>query len=421
MGFAELLDKGKNFGAGAAPEIPDPPKKRGPKPKPKPVPIELSPQEKARIKLDREVRKKEKKQLVDAIFDENGDNPDQLIDIIKPFLYEVDEEEMPRTKTTATKPTARTRSSLEGIKHTMEDLLSINELGKILKNLREKKNDDEENGDGGMDLGALLPLLMGNNNGNGGGLNLDSILPLLLAGGNKKSNSNLPLVMMMMNTMMNKNSNSDTDPKLIREMYKEIKKAMSPQQSGIDPNMILLLKAINQPQQQPQPNRDIEKLLVKFEQIQQQNQQNQLQQMLANQDNKYERLIDTVLSVIQSDPKQEIVSTFGLLKEIQGDSRSKSKDEMEYELKKQELNMSNQLRRDAIEREERKLEREEQKSERFLENIQGIASTLLGGKGIPDLVGNLAGKKVNQSMNNQITKSMGDDLGDFDLEDLEDL
>jgi len=86
----------------------------------------------------------------------------------------------------------------------------------------------------------------------------------------------------------------------------------------------------------------------------------------------------------QIDPDDRLIKSMNLVKEIQGEQRVRTKDELDFGLKKQELVLKESARQDMLDREERAIIREDEKSE----NILGIGKIVLD-KVIGNGVGNL--------------------------------
>ena len=147
--------------------------------------------------------------------------------------------------------------------------------------------------------------------------------------------------------------------------------------------MMEIFKMMQQQQQQPQHNRTDDSAIklmgtmmgTMFQSLSEQNQNYlslAIQQMRSSQGQP------------QEDPRKIMMDGFNLYKDMSGDNRARTKDEMDFDLRKKELELKEYSRRDMLDREERQVVREDAKSQRFM----NIGETVLN-KVIGDGLGNL--------------------------------
>lgn len=94
----------------------------------------------------------------------------------------------------------------------------------------------------------------------------------------------------------------------------------------------------------------------------------------------------------QEPPEERLRKSMTLVKEIQGEQRVRTKDELDFGLKKQELVLKESARQDMLNREERAVEREDRKSERILGIGQVVLDKVIG-NGLGTLIDDVMGAK----------------------------
>lgn len=435
MGFKTAAEMKKRFTRPLSdkPIKKSPPKKRG---RPRKETVEQELVERDYRPMTEEERKK-KLELIDAILDTEKEFP--IKEVVTESLLERSENNMTTKPKRGRPATPRSTSSLKGIRETLEDAASIEQLQDIITNMRNaklarnKKQDDDEVDD--QNLAMLLPLLQQSQNQNQDqtGLpspnpvtpDLNTILLSQLASG-KKNAMNPMMLMMMMQMFGNQNQqstpvNNNNNMLMMMEMFKMVMNQNQKPQT--DPILISLVQALVNQNKQPQRNTDIDKLMMKFEQLQQQNNQNQLAMIMSQSDNKFGQAMEMVAGAFQANPKKELLETFNLFKNISGDNRSRSKDEMEYELKRHEIELHEQARRDALDREERKQQREDDKADRLYQSISNVTNQLVGEDGIAGLLGKVAGSKILSKRKDAPLKSPEEliENAEYSIEDLDEL
>lgn len=372
--------------------------------------------------------KKKKRKLIDMLYSENDDIP--IEEIIKQSLLESDIE-MPKK---GGKKTARASTALTGTKNMLEDMLSIDQLKEFIEENRRRKQDkasESEPETSSTDILTLLPLLQNLQSQNQeqvtssssnllGNIDTNQLLLLqMLSGNQKKSGGMNPLLLLLMLNSQNQPQpqNSQMNMELFKLLYNEMQNKQQ-QQTGIDPNTLLLLKVIGQDKG---GNPDFDKLMMKIERMMEQNRTNQLQMIMQRSDDRNAQGMELVASAIQSNPKKELMETFSMFNQIAGDRRAKNKDEMEYDLKKYELNIHEDARRDTLDREERALEREDRKSDRFLDGVNTVADKILGDGGIGNLIVKGISSRGPKRRKSEDADNLLDDDIPIDLSDLDDL
>ena len=136
--------------------------------------------------------------------------------------------------------------------------------------------------------------------------------------------------------------------------------------------------------------------------------------MLMQQSNdRFERGMEMIASALHRDkPEEKILSNFQLFRELTGEKRERSKDEMEYDIKRKELELQEMARRDMLDREERQQVREEQKSERIMETASSVLDKVIG-NGIGHLVKDVMSVKSDTGKRRGRGGSV-EDMEDFD-------
>lgn len=116
------------------------------------------------------------------------------------------------------------------------------------------------------------------------------------------------------------------------------------------------------------------------------------------------------------DPEAKLMKSFQFFRDITGDKRQRSQQEMDYDLKKKEIELKEFARRDMLDREERSKEREDAKGERIM-NTAGIVLDKVIGNGLGALMGDLMslkggkkGKKISTAPRTDFDAELLDDL-----------
>ncbi len=314
------------------------------------------------------------------------------------------------------KKMGKTVSPLKGIREGLEDMLNIEQLKELLggfrgmKNNNKRKAEDDESNDSGNDMMSMLPLIQqmqnkgGNNNGNNGGMfdGIDPTMLMMMMNSGKKNNNNLGQLFFMLsmaklqnnNNNNNNNSgntqqtNSNVSNDVITSLYKELQNVMNQQQQKqpIDPMTMLMINSINKSNQTPPPaNQNFEIILDKFNTMMTNNQAQQFTMALQQSNDRFERGMEMIAGALNRErPEEKLMSNFNLFRELAGDKRQKSVQEMEFDIKRQELVLKHQDRNDLLAAEERQVVREDAKTSRLMET----ATTVLD-KVFTNGVGNL--------------------------------
>lgn len=339
-----------------------------------------------------------KRELIKQLFDENKDLP--IEEMLMYYFTEGDGKKM-----------GKTVSPLKGIREGLEDMLNIQQLSELVKGFRNvnqkqpQKEEEEDMGDN-SNLLTLLPFLQKMQNGGMDTSKLDPTMLLLAMGmsGQKQSNSNLGQLFLMM-SMANMfaqqpqqqatASGSSTQPnpainaEMIKTLYQELQNVMNQQQKPqIDPVTLMMINAINKSNQNQgtASNQNIEILLDKFNSMMQNNQQQQMAMLMQQSNDKFERGMEMIASALHREkPEEKILSNFQLFRELTGEKRERSRDEMDYDIKKREIELQEMARRDMLDREERQQVREEQKSSRIMETASTVLEKVIG-NGLGNLV-----------------------------------
>lgn len=355
--------------------------------------------------LDAKEAAEKKKALLEMFFDENKEVEELLELVLK-------DDGMPVGS-----------SSLKGVRQTLEDMLNIDQLVHLVKTMREQKTknmtpeESQQNDDNGIaQLMTLLPMLQSKSE------NLDTSDPnlmmmLMMMMGNKSNNSGMnPMMLLPMLQFMNKQPAQQTDPRAITELYNEMKNVMAQQQKPqYDPMMLMLMKNLMENKNNNNNNNNNNnEIMMKMMEIQNNNQVQFTNMMMTVLGDKFERFAELIPQ--QSDPTDTLVKNLEILRNLTGDQRKKEKDELEYDLKKKELDLKAMERKDLLDRQERAEDRESAKSERIVETADKIMDKILG-EGTQAIIGEVF-------KNRRKTKGSGidmDDLGGYSMDDLDDL
>lgn len=347
-------------------------------------------------------RLQKKRELITKLFDENQDLP--MEEMLTYYFTEGEGKKM-----------GKTVSPLKGIREGLEDMLNIQQLQDLIKGFRDRKKQsntqqdeiDEDMGDDNS-LITMLPFLQKMQNG---GMDVGKIDPLMLMlsmgmGGQKKSNNNLGQLFLMMSmanmfaqqpqqTQIGNNGNPNQQPtpainaEMIKSLYTELQKVMESQSKPqFDPMTLLMIDAIKKSNANngAASNQNIEILLDKFNQMMQNNQTQTMAMLMERSNEKFEKGMEMIASALHREkPEEKMMNYFGLFRELAGDRREKTKDEMEYDLKRKEMELQEFARRDMLDREEREKEREEMKSQRMMDTA-GVVLDKVIGNGIGHLV-----------------------------------
>ena len=375
----------------------------------------------------------QKRKLINQLFDENKDLP-----IEEMLMYYFTEGEG--------KKMGKTVSPLKGIREGLEDMLNIQQLSELVKGFRttnqqqKQKEEEEESMGDNSNLLTLLPFLQKMQNGGMDTTKLDPTMLMLAMGmsGQKQSNNNMGQLFLMMSManmfaqqqpqQQNTSSGTSTqanpaiNAELIKSLYQELQNVMSQQQKlQIDPVTLMMINAINKSNQNQgsASNQNIEVLLDKFNNMMQNNQQQQMAMLMQQSNDRFERGMEMIASALHREkPEEKILNNFQLFRELTGEKRERSKDEMTYDIEKRKLELQEMARRDMLDREERQQVREEQKSSHILETASSVLDKVIG-NGLGNLV------KDVMSVKSEGGKRRGrggvEELQDFDSSLLDDL
>lgn len=334
----------------------------------------------------------QKKKLIEALFDENKDIPMEEI-LTSYFLG--DGNKMAK-KTTSSVP-------LTDIKGALENMLSIQHLADMVMGFRDmKKNKNKEVEEEVVSDNSMLTMLPFLQKMQNGGLDVSKLDPLMLmmamGMGGQKSNNNMGQLFLMM-SMANMfaqqpsqpqpqktpngnyipNQQQSINPDMIRAMWQELQNVMQSQQKPpFDPIQLLMIDAIKK-SNTPQTNQNIEVLLDKFNTMLNNNQAQEIARILERQNEKWERGMQVIAQAINRDsPEEKLWSNFKMFKEMQGEQRQMSKDEMEYNLRKKEIELKDFERRDMLDREERSKELDNARSDRIMQTANIVLDKVIG-------------------------------------------
>ena len=158
---------------------------------------------------------------------------------------------------------------------------------------------------------------------------------------------------------------------------------------------------------------------IKFMDMMLQSQNKNMELMMQNFDQKFGYMIQN-RGQPQESPRDNLREDLKFFRELSGDKRVRTKDEMEFGLRREELILKNQERGDMLDREERAIMREDKKSERILD-IGGVVLNKVIGNNLGSLVNDLmgSGKNIKARKRRGRTNIPKDD--DFDVSLLDDL
>ena len=357
-----------------------------------------------------------KRRLVKQLFDENTDLP----------LEEMLMEHLKTSPIKEGKTMGKTVSPLKGIREGLEDMLNIQQLKDLVMGFQtmkkngngNKDNNQQNNNNNNSNLSTLLPLLMKMQGGNG---QIDPMTMMMMAnsmgGNNNNGNNDLGQLFSMISiaNMFNQNNNQNNNGNannqnnlnqpnvnadIIKAIYGELQKVMNKQnqqsqKQAIDPLTLVMMQSINNSNKNQGIKSDntVEVLLDKFSGMMQNNQAQQMNVIMQQNNDKWERSMEMIASAFNREkPDERFMNTFKMFREITGDQRQKSDNELSFDLKKQELILKEQSRQDMLNREERQTQREDAKSGRILD-IGGVVLDKVIGNGLGNLVGDLMSAK----------------------------
>ena len=279
-----------------------------------------------------------------------------------------------------------------------------------------KKHDPEEEEEEDNSMMTMMPFLQKMKNG---GLDSSQIDPTMLAlamGSQGKGKNNMGQLFFMMsmanlfagnqqqsgNNSNNTNQNPNLSMDMIKGLYNEFQSVIKQQQQpAIDPTLMLVLKMMQQNQNQ-KPNNDngnIAMLIDKFNTMINNNQSQQMSMLMQQSNDKFERGMELIAGALNREkPDDRMYKSFELFRNLQGDSRSKSKDEMLFDLENKKLDIAKDKHVDVLNREERQIVREDAKSGRLLDTAETILNKVVGqsvGALVSDIVNARGGKKTN--------------------------
>lgn len=320
----------------------------------------------------------------------------------------------------------RANQPMKAIKEMMEDVFTVQNLQDLIETNKKKKwkkgNEPEEPEDTQMppeQIAMMMPYLEKMKNSGVDTNKIDPMWLMLLTGNQGKGNSNLNqlfLMMMMINAMsqsqpQQQNINgkvapiqSGISPEMFQLLINEMQKIMNQQQQSpaIDPTLVTLLTILNKNQQNPKTDESTRLLLQELRSMQQQNQSQQLNLIVQNMNDRFEKALDTIAGSLNREPETTKMERYwNMLKTVQGDQREKSTAELEYGLKQQELLMKQQEHRDMLATEERALAREDAKGEKTMDFVTTAFDKIMG-QGLGSLIGDIAsnvGKKSKKASN----------------------
>ena len=291
---------------------------------------------------------KKKKELIKKLFDDNEELPMEEL-----LTYILKEQNGKKEG----KKVGKTTSPLKGIREGLEDMLNIQQLTQLVKNFSNMKTSpekgEEDNSMEDNNLLTMLPLLQKMQNG---GMDTGKIDPTMLMlamgmGGQKKSNNMGQLFLMM--SMLNMNTqqpqtnssgqpvqgNPAMNPEMIKAIWTELQNVMQQQQKpAIDPNMMLLFQMMNKSSQQPQNTQNLDIIFDKINSMMANNQTQQMSIMMERSNQQFKEGMREVAGALnREDPRTHLLEDFDLFRNLTGDKRAKNAEEMNYDIKKQEL------------------------------------------------------------------------------------
>lgn len=356
----------------------------------------------AQEERDKPLIEAEKAKLIEQLFDENKDIPieEMLTRVIK---------------------TGKTVSSLKGVRETLEDIMNIEQLSELISTMRKtkianinKKNDPEEEEEEDNSMMTMLPFLQKMKNGGLDSSQMDPTMLALAMGSQGKGKNNMGQLFFMMsmanlfagnqqqNGSNNKNNNQNPNLSMdmIKGLYNEFQSVIKQQQQpAIDPTLMLVLKMMQQNQNQ-KPNNDngnIAMLIDKFNTMINNNQSQQMSMLMQQSNDKFERGMELIAGALNREkPEDRMYKSFELFRNLQGDSRAKSKDEMVFDIENKKLDIEKDKHVDILNREERQIVREDAKSGRLLDTAETILNKVVGqsiGALVSDIANARGGKK----------------------------
>ena len=277
--------------------------------------------------------------------------------------------------TKGVKKVTKSVSPLKGIREGLEDMLNIQQLKDLVmgfNNMRtDKKNqevDNQQNNNNNNNMAFMMPFIQKMQSGNS---KIDPLMMSLLMGMMGKNNNNSGggndmgqlLLMMNMANMFNQNNQGNhqnqgnkqnqgnqqnqggINPVIFKNIIEEMqnviqKQTQQNQQPTIDPNMILLLNMMNKTNGNPEmkTSNTVEVLLDKFNSIINNNQTQQMNMIMQQNQDKWERSMEMMAGAFNRErPEDRFMKNFELFRNITGDQRQKSTEEMGFDLKRQEL------------------------------------------------------------------------------------
>ena len=371
--------------------------------------------EEVEAEADDDLLGKSKTELINILLNENKDIPIEniLMDVIK---------------------TGKVTSSLKGIRETLEDVMNIEQLIDLIKIMRHKsreppKSNNQDSNQSDMEDSAYMTMLPFLSKMSNNGFDISKIDPMMLLMANmsqSQGNNGLGKLffMMSMANLLSQNSNNNQvttqngekvivsdsgqkiTPDILKSMYEEMKNIMSEQpKPAVDPNLLLMIKMLDSgraQQQNNEPSRTelmIEKMLMKFDQMMQNKQTEQLSLILNSQTEKFERALNEIASYLRQDPKQEILSTFDLFKAIQGNAIKRTSEELKHERELKKLELEEKRRRDLLRLQQLEKDREFEKSQSLVNTAKEIIGSIVGesaGQFVKDVISaSRAGKNNN--------------------------
>lgn len=388
----------------------------------------LEEQEKIKKKLDREAQQKSYEDyLEDLIKQDNGISLEDLI-VLSMKYGNGDEKDLAKG------------DPLERVKKGLENVFTIQELKDLIQTNKNKKNTSsgeeesmQESGDNSENLMSMLPLLNKfQDQGFEGGI--DPMLLMLSMGSQKKGYNNMGQIFFMMsmmnmlNKVQKKNGNGEggnLTSEMVSTMYNEMKNLMNQQQTPqpqLDPLTLMIIKQMNSNTQQQSNhnnnnNGSSNEMLIKMFEMMNQRSQRESQLMQENWNQKFTQLMQIVQGS-QRDPKQELFETMNILEKFQGKKGQQTKEELEYELKKKQLDLEEARRREMFRREDREKEREYDKENQMMGLLNTVADKVIG-NGIGGLIKDVMSARSATSAAGQKGAELNEvDLG-FDADDLD--
>lgn len=364
---------------------------------------------------------KDKKELFDILFKEDKD------------LLEIDTQ---INKYVSKMP--KTTSALKGIREMLEDKLQIHELVDLIKVNRDnmgKKPDSGNQGQGQVDVNSLvsfLPLLQKMQNG---GLDYTQLDPTTLAmamasqggsGGGGQGGLGQLLFMLSMANMFNQQkpngttvANPNINADIIKNLYSELQNIMRQQQRpAIDPQTLLLTKLMNQ--NQGSSNQSTQLILDKMGQMMANNQTQQLSAIMRESNAKFKEAMEMVSSALHQNPEEKLLRTFKVYKEIQGEGKSKTDNELTYQIEAKKLDLEEARLKRSESREDNKQMMDEQKSLTVVNGIGKAIDSVMKhlGTGVSEGIINITGRNLPKTSN---PSKVNPDANLQTMDDIEDL